>query len=96
VRLGGLLIFDVWYGPAVLRQGPSERVKLIPTDTGQILRVASGELDVARHLCKVSYRLWRIEGERLTGHAEETHLMRFFFPLELNLFWNARVSFLSG
>jgi SAM-dependent methyltransferase len=86
VRLGGLFIFDVWYGPAVLHQGPTERVKLIPTDTGQILRVASGELDVARHLCKVSYRLWRIEGERLVGQAEETHLMRFFFPLELNLF----------
>jgi SAM-dependent methyltransferase len=86
VRLGGLFIFDVWYGPAVLRHGPSERVKVIPTDRGQILRVASGELDVGRHLCKVSYRLWRIEGERLIGQAEETHLMRYFFPLELNLF----------
>jgi SAM-dependent methyltransferase len=86
VRLGGLFIFDVWYGPAVLRHGPSERVKVIPTDRGQILRVASGELDVGRHLCKVSYRLWRIEGERLMGQAEETHLLRFFFPLELNLF----------
>ena len=86
VRSGGLFIFDVWYGPAVLRQGPSERVKLIPTDGGQILRIASGELDVGRHLCKVSYRLWRIEGERLIGQAEETHLMRYFFPLELKLF----------
>jgi SAM-dependent methyltransferase len=86
VRLGGLFIFDVWYGPAVLRQGPSERIKLIPIERGQILRVASGELDVARHLCKVSYRLWRIEGERLIGQTEETHLMRYFFPLELNLF----------
>ena len=86
VRLGGIFIFDVWYGPAVLRQGPSERVKLIPTDRGQILRVASGELDVGRHLCKVTYRLWRLEGERLIGQTEETHLMRYFFPLELNLF----------
>jgi SAM-dependent methyltransferase len=86
MRLGGLFIFDVWYGPAVLYEGPTERVKVIPTDTGQILRVASGELDIARHLCKVSYRLWRIEGARLVGQTEETHLMRFFFPLELNLF----------
>ena len=86
LRSGGLFVFNVWYGPAVLRQGPSERVKLIPTDRGQILRVASGELDVERHLCKVSYRLWKIEGERLIGQTEETHLMRYFFPLELNLF----------
>jgi SAM-dependent methyltransferase len=84
--LGGLFIFDVWYGPAVLRQAPSDRVKSIATDKGQILRLASGQLDVQHHLCKVSYHLWRLEGERLTGETEETHLMRYFFPLELNLF----------
>ena len=42
LRSGGLFVFDVWYGPAVLRQGPSERVKLIPTDRGQILRCSLG------------------------------------------------------
>jgi len=84
-RSGGLLMFDVWYGPAVLRQGPSDRVKSIQTETGQILRLASGGLDVQNHLCKVTYHLWRVEGDRLTGEIEEVHLMRFFFPLELNL-----------
>jgi SAM-dependent methyltransferase len=86
IRSGGLLIFDVWYGPAVLRQGPSDRVKSIKTEKGQILRLASGQLDAQHHLCKVSYHLWRMEGDRLTGETAETHLMRFFFPLELNLF----------
>ena len=86
MRVGGLFIFDVWYGPAVLRQQPGDRVKSIPTEKGQILRLASGQLDVQRHLCKVSYHLWNLEGERLTGETEETHLMRYFFPLELNLF----------
>jgi SAM-dependent methyltransferase len=86
MRSGGLFIFDVWYGPAVLRQGPSDRVKSIPTRKGQILRSASGQLDVQRHLCKVSYHLWELEDERLTRETEETHLMRYFFPLELNLF----------
>jgi len=86
VRADGLLIFDTWYGPAVIRQGPSERIKCIPTEAGQVLRVASGELDISRHSCKVNYRLWRIEGERLAGQTEETHRVRYFFPLELNLF----------
>ena len=85
-RLGGLFLFDVWHGPAVLRQGPSDRVKSIPTEKGQILRLASGQLDIQHHLCKVSYHLWRLEGDRLAGETEETHLMRFYFPLELNLF----------
>jgi SAM-dependent methyltransferase len=86
VRAGGVLLFDVWYGPAVLCQQPSERIKVIATDTGQLLRVASAELQIERHLCKVSYRLWRIEGETLVGQSEEVHLMRYFFPLELSLF----------
>jgi SAM-dependent methyltransferase len=86
LRSGGILIFDVWYGPAVLKQGPTDRIKTITTDKERILRLASAQLDVQRHLCEVSYHLWRLEGNRLVGEAEEKHLMRFFFPLELNLF----------
>lgn len=85
LRPGGLLLLDVWYGPAVLRQKPSDRAKVIPTENGRILLVASGKLDVQRHLCGVSYHLWRLEGDQLIGETEETHWMRYFFPLELNL-----------
>lgn len=83
---GGLLIFDVWYGPAVLHQRPSQRVKIIPTPKGQILRVTSGELDISHHLCKVDYHVWKLAGGRLVGETEEAHSVRYFFPLELNLF----------
>jgi SAM-dependent methyltransferase len=83
---GGLLIFDAWYGPAVLHQRPSQQVKVIPTPEGQVLRVASGELDIQRHLCTVNYQLWRVEKERLVAETKERHSVRYFFPLELNLF----------
>ena len=86
LRSGGLFVFDVWYGPAVLSQGPTERTKVIPTERGQILRVATGELDIGRHLCKVSYRLWKIEDGRSGDQTEETHVVRYFFPVELKLF----------
>ena len=86
LRSGGILIFDVWYGPAVLKQGPSDRLKTITTEKERILRLASAQLDAQRHLCEVSYHLWRLEEKTLIGEAEEKHLMRFFFPLELNLF----------
>ncbi len=82
---GGLLIFDVWYGPAVLHQRPSQRIKVLPTPDGKILRVASGELDIHRHVCTVHYRVWQLEGERLVAETEESHSMRYFFPLELEL-----------
>lgn len=86
LRVGGLLFFDVWYGPAVLHQRPSQRTKIIQTAKGRVLRAVSGELDVGRHLCSVDYQMWQLEGDRLVADTEENHLMRFFFPLELELF----------
>jgi SAM-dependent methyltransferase len=86
LRPGGLLIFDVWYGPAVLHERPSQRVKVIPTPGGQILRVASGKLDIRCHVCTVDFHVWRLEGERLVDEKEESHAVRYFFPLELDLF----------
>jgi SAM-dependent methyltransferase len=83
---GSVFIFDVWYGPAVLHQRPSERVKIIPTANGKILRMTSGDLDVSKHLCSVNYHLWRLEAGQMVGETQEIHSMRYFFPLELNLF----------
>jgi SAM-dependent methyltransferase len=86
LRTGGLLIFDVWFGPAVLSERPSDRLKIISTTKGRILRFASGDLDILNHTCKVNYRVWGLEGRRLVGETEETHVMRYFFPKELDLF----------
>jgi SAM-dependent methyltransferase len=86
LRLGGLLMFDVWYGPAVLHQRPSQRVKIVPTPAGHILRVASGELDSSRHLCTVKNDVWRFERDRPVSQTDEIHAVRYFFPQELKLF----------
>lgn len=86
LRPNGLLIFDVWYGPAVLHQGPSQRIKAIPTSEGKVLRVASGELDIRHHVCTVHLHVWRLERGHLVAETEESHPVRYFFPLELELF----------
>ena len=86
LKEGGLFIFDVWYGPAVLAIRPSDRVKVIQTQDGKVIRSASGSLDVNRHLTEVSYQIWRISGDHLVSETEESHTMRFFFAMELSLF----------
>jgi SAM-dependent methyltransferase len=86
LRVGGLLILDYWYGPAVLRERPSDRVKIIQTESGRILRTASGALDTSRHTCAVRFHLWQLRDDRLIAETEETHMMRFFFPQELKFF----------
>lgn len=83
---GGLLICDVWYGPSVLSVRPSNMVKVVPTDQGRLIRVASSDLDVRRHCCKVHYQLWHLSADSVIDEVEETHSVRFFFPLELELY----------
>jgi SAM-dependent methyltransferase len=86
LRPGGLFVFDVWYGPAVLSERPSQRVKEVPIPDGKILRVASGDLDVQRHICTVHYRILKIVGNQIVFETTESHEMRFFFPQELIFF----------
>jgi len=85
LRSDGILIFDVWYGPAVLHVRPSDRVKVIPTPEGQIVRVASGKIDGLRQVCTVDYKVWQIQRDRVVGRVEESHQMRYFFPMEIGL-----------
>jgi SAM-dependent methyltransferase len=81
----GLLIFDVWYGPAVLKQGTTKREKKINVGAGQIIRTAEGVLDVIRQRVDVRYHLRHSENSHLLREIDETHVMRFFFPQELEL-----------
>jgi SAM-dependent methyltransferase len=88
LKPGGLFVCDVWYGPAVLAIRPSERVKVIPTEEGKLIRVASGILNIYQHLCEVRYQLRWLSGNQVVSEAEESHQMRYFFPQELSLFLN--------
>jgi SAM-dependent methyltransferase len=85
LRAGGLFFCDFWYGPAVLAQRPSERVKVSDSTHGQVIRVARGELDARRNLCMVRYHVWQIEAGRVQAEVREQHPMRYFFALELEL-----------
>jgi len=83
LRPGGVFVCDVWYGPAVLTQRPGERVRVIDTADGQVIRVAAGRLDTRQHLCSVEYRVWRVKNRCVSAEARETHHVRYFFPMEL-------------
>jgi SAM-dependent methyltransferase len=86
LRSEGLLLFDVWYGPAVLFQRPSERIKIIPTSVGKIVRASRSELDTRRQTCTVCYHVWKFHADRTVSETEEEHTVRYFFPLEMSLF----------
>lgn len=86
LKPGGLFIFDVWYGPAVLSQKPSKRIKTVDTPTGKILRRASSEIDSSRQICTVHYMTSFVKNKLQKQDVKEDHQMRYFFPQELSLF----------
>ena len=83
---GGVFIFDVWYGPAVVAVGPSARVKVVPVQDGEIERKAVGTLEPGGHVCTVKYELTRRQNGKPDAHSSETHRMRYFFEDELEAF----------
>jgi SAM-dependent methyltransferase len=86
LRHGGLFVCDFWYGPAVLSVRPGDRVRVMDTGAGRIIRSASTILDTEAHTADVSFRLWSIAADRLVSETTETHRMRYFFPQEMRLF----------
>jgi len=86
LRPAGIFACDVWYGPAVLKIRPSDRIKVVPTEDGQLIRTATGSLDTFRHLTGVHFHIWRLSNSRLVGEANEIQWTRFFFPQELSFY----------
>jgi len=86
LNAGGVFVFDVWYGPAVLHMRPSERVKELAFGNTRLIRSAAGELDTYQHTCRVDYHIWRLDGDRFGGETHESHTMRYFFAQELAYF----------
>ena len=82
----GLFIFDAWFGPAVLTQKPTDRVKIIEQKDKKIIRYAHPVLDIINHTVEVNYAVFEIAGNKVLTETKESHLMRFFFYQELKYF----------
>jgi SAM-dependent methyltransferase len=85
LKAGGLLVFDVWYGPAVLLNKPQEKCRVIHSGKDTVIRVTHPELDTFHQICEVRFNLYRIhEGEPVV-ETDEVHRMRYFFAQELSM-----------
>lgn len=85
LKPGALFLCDFWYGPSVLSERPTDRVRTLPTEGGRVIRASSTTLDVVNHTADVTFKLWTLEGDRLTGETTETHRLRYYFPQEFAL-----------
>lgn len=82
----GLFVFDVWFGPAVVRIQPSDRILVKSEGEVDIVRISSGGLQEGTDLCDVQMGVWEVKDGELLSQTSETHTMRSFFTEPLTAF----------
>lgn len=83
----GVACFDFWYGPAVLSQRPDVRLKEVEDEETRIARVAVPELLGRSNTVNVLYKFFcRNKKTDCVTEFQESHLMRYFFEQEWDLF----------
>ncbi len=86
---GGLFIFDVWFGPAVVAEGPSDKTLTLDDADGTITRTTKPVLNLMEQTVDVNFHVRRTRGDRVVEETRERHVMRFFFPKEIELLLEA-------
>ena len=86
LNANGLLIFDIWYTPAVYTQKPSTRVKRIDAEDVDIIRYAEPVIENNKNLVDVNYQIIVLDKTNKTYfEIKETHSMRHFSINEIKL-----------
>ena len=83
LKQNGVFIFDCWYGPGVLTDGPEVRIKEIEDDMISITRIAQPEMYPNDNVVDVKYLVFI--KEKMSGNVyeiRETHRMRYLFQPE--------------
>lgn len=84
---GGIFLFDLWYGPGVLSDRPSVRIKEIENDDKRLVRIARPLMHDKENTVDVCYEVFVLDKQ--LGKVEtinETHKMRYFFRPEIESF----------
>ena len=85
LREEGLLIADFWYGPAVVADPPGDNTREFEGRHMRIVRSSTGRHLPDSQCCEIEVKVARLEEGRLAEEAVETHRVRYFFPLEIEL-----------
>jgi len=83
---GGVFVFDAWYGPAVLTQLPSVRVRRLEDERVSITRIAEPKMDFSRNTVEVRYSIHCVDKESGSfSEFQESHVMRYLFEPEVEM-----------
>lgn len=84
LKRGGGMIFDVWYGPGVLNDKPTIRIKRVEDDRNLLIRYADPVMHANTDVVDVNYDILIINKTTgVTEQIKEVHHMRYYFEPEL-------------
>jgi SAM-dependent methyltransferase len=84
LKPGGILLFDYWYGDAVLTQGVETRVKIAERAPLRVTRIAQSVHNETDATVQVNYTLFCEDTVRSTiQRVDEAHHLRYWFPFEI-------------
>jgi SAM-dependent methyltransferase len=84
LKPGGLLLFDYWYGGAVLAQGVETRVKIVERPPLRVTRIAQSDHNEPDARVQVNYTLFCENTTNSTiKRIDEVHHLRYWFPFEI-------------
>lgn len=84
VTSGGIMVFDFWYGPAILTEKPETRVKRVKQGLVNLTRITEPVLQSDTNSVDINFTLLAEDKQKnnvLTIH--EIHAMRYFFKPEI-------------
>lgn len=81
---GGIFIFDCWYGPGVLTDRPTVRVKELEDDNTSVTRIAQPVMYPNENVVDVNYQVFlRDKASGSVREIRETHRLRYLFVPEV-------------
>lgn len=84
LKPGGIFIFDCWYGPGVLTDLPTVRVKELEDDRLKITRIAQPTMHPNENIVDVQYQMFiKNKQSNTISEINETHKMRYLFVPEI-------------
>jgi SAM-dependent methyltransferase len=85
LKPGGIALFDVWYGPAVLTDRPSVRIRRLEDEHIQVTRIAEPVMYPNENCVDVNYHVFIQEKKSgILEELKESHRMRYLFKPEID------------
>jgi SAM-dependent methyltransferase len=89
LKVGGVFIFDCWYGPGVLADPPINKTKVVENDQMKINRITTPKMHEDKNCVDVNFEIAITNKISFENYLiSELHTMRYLFIPEIELIGN--------